>query len=88
MSALLLFGSTFVLVFLLGLQSQFVNRGRALPAFFMSFAIGASNLVMFKLVPDANAAETVAYLSGGPIGIVCAIHFFTWLNRHNKKEIK
>lgn len=83
-SALLLFGSTFSLVFLLGLQSQFVNRGRSIPAFFISFMIGGSNLILFKLAPDASGVQIVAYMTGGPLGIVAAIHFFRWLHRHKR----
>lgn len=82
MSAILLLFSAFSLVFLLGLQSQFVNRGRSAPAFFISFAIGGSNLILFKLAPEASGVEMLAYMTGGPIGIVCAIRAFRWW--HNR----
>lgn len=88
MTALLLFLSTFGLVFLLGVQSQFVNRGRALPAFFISFFIGAGNLLMLKLAPNASPLEMAAYMSGGPIGIVCAIHFFAWLHKKKNERLQ
>lgn len=62
MTALWLFGSTFLLVFALGLQSLNVNGGHYVAAFVTSFAIGGANLVLFKLAPDASGVEIVAYL--------------------------
>jgi hypothetical protein len=76
MTAAWLFMSTFVLVMTLGLQSQFVNNGHYLPAFCNSLMIGASNLVLFKLAPDATGIEIAAYLSGGPFGIVTSMYAF------------
>ena len=73
MNALLLFGSTLALVFFLGLQSLNVNGGRYLAAFITSFGIGAANLALFKLAPDASGLEIAAYLSGGPVGIVASM---------------
>lgn len=70
MTALALFGSTCGLVFFLGLQSLNVNSGRFLAAFVTSFGIGLGNLVLYKLAPDANGGEIIAYLCGGPVGIV------------------
>lgn len=78
MTAAALFASTFALVFFLGLQSLVVNSGHRLAAFCNSFAIGAANLVLFKLAPDASGAEIVGYLSGGPFGIVSAMVVFRW----------
>lgn len=77
MTAIALFVSTYLLVMFLGAQSLFVNHGRYTQAFFNSFAIGLSNLVLFKLAPDASGCEVAAYLSGGPLGIVSAM----WLLR-------
>lgn len=78
MSLLALFASTFALVFFLGLQSLNVNRGHYLAAFITSFGIGASNLVVLKLAPNATAVEMVAYLTGGPFGIAASM----WVHRH------
>lgn len=72
-TAALLFCSTYVLVFALGLQSLNVNGGHYAAAFFTSFAIGASNLVLFKLAPDAGPFEIAAYMAGGPLGIISAM---------------
>lgn len=73
MTALYLFGSTFVLVFALGFQSLNVNGGHYWLAFFTSFAIGAANLVLYKLAPNANVVEMGAFLLGGPFGIVASM---------------
>lgn len=72
----LLLLSTFALVFCLGLQSQLVNNGHFAGAFFNSLAIGAANLVLFKLAPEATGWEVAAYLAGGPFGIVASMAFY------------
>jgi len=73
MTALALLASTFALVFALGMQSQLVNNGHYVGAFFNSLAIGTCNLVLFKLAPEASGLEVAAYLAGGPFGIVAAM---------------
>lgn len=81
--AAFLFGSTFVLVFFLGLQSRNVNTHQYVAAFFTSFGIGASQLVLYKLAPNAGAPEIAAYLLGGPCGITTAM----WTHRRfTRKE--
>lgn len=80
MSALYLLVSTFGLVFALGLQSQLVNNGHFVAAFFNSAAIGSCNLVLFKLAPDASGFEIAAYLAGGPFGIVASM----WVYRRTR----
>lgn len=77
MNAAILFASTFALVFALGMQSLNVNGGHYKAAFFTSFLIGGSNLVLLKLGPDATGWEITAYLTGGPLGIVLSM----WLHR-------
>lgn len=77
MNALLLFASTFALVFFLGLQSLNVNGGHYRAAFVTSFGIGVANLILFKLAPDASSAEIAAFLAGGPFGIVSSM----WAHR-------
>jgi hypothetical protein len=83
LAALFLLMSTFSLVFCLGLQSQLVNNGHFAAAFFNSLAIGAANLVLFKLAPDASGWEVAAYLAGGPFGIVASMVFYR--RRYAKK---
>lgn len=78
MTAAALFASTLALVFTLGLQSQLVNNGHYVGAFFNSLAIGASNLVLYRLAPEATGIEVAAYLAGGPIGIVAAMYVYRY----------
>ena len=78
MNLLALFASTFALVFFLGLQSLNVNRGHYIAAFLTSFGIGASNLIVLKLAPNATVVEMAAYLTGGPFGIIASM----WVHRH------
>ncbi len=73
MNEIMLFGSTFVAVFALGMQSLNVNGGHLRAAFMTSFLIGASNLVILKLVPNATVSEMAAYLIGGPFGIAASM---------------
>lgn len=73
MTALLIFCSTFILVFALGFQSLNVNNGHYRMAFLTSFAIATSNLVLYKTVPDANWLEIGAYLTAGPFAIVASM---------------
>ena len=73
MTELALFASTFALVFALGMQSLNVNGGHYKAAFINSFLIGASNLVVLKVVPHANVMKMCAYLMGGPFGIITSM---------------
>lgn len=81
MTAVALFASTYVLVFALGLQSLNVNGGHYRAAFITSLAIGGSNLVLFKLAPEASGLEIFAYLAGGPLGIVSAMRAHPYIVR-------
>ena len=84
MIELALFASTFVLVFLLGFQSLNVNGGHYVAAFLSSFGISFSQLVLYKLVPDANWTEIAAYMAGGPFGIVFSMYAHRrWMGRRN-----
>jgi hypothetical protein len=73
MTELTLFASTFVLVFALGAQSLNVNNGHHIAAAFTSFIIGAGQMVLFKLAPNASWSEIAAFLSGGPFGITASM---------------
>lgn len=77
MTALLIFTSTFILVFALGFQSQNVNKGHYKMAFLTSFAIGISNLVLFKTLPQSGWLEIGAYLIAGPFAITASM----WAHR-------
>jgi hypothetical protein len=81
-TAALLFAATFGVVFALGLQSLNVNGGHKVLAFVTSFAIGISNLVLFKVLPGpTDAWQIAAYLLGGPFGIVASMLAHPWLVR-------
>lgn len=60
MTEFLLFASTFAVVFFLGLQSQNVNGGHYLLAFGTSFWIGASQLALYRYMPNPTLTETIA----------------------------
>lgn len=79
MNELLLFASTFVIVFGTGLQSLNVVHGLRLAAFITSYVIGAGTLLMLNLAPNANWTEVAAFLSGGPFGMVASMDAHPWL---------
>lgn len=88
MNALILFLSTWALVLFLGLQSLNVNGGHRLLACLTSFGIGAANLTVLKIMPGPTSTiEILAYLAGGPIGIVTSMLIHPWMVRvlGNKK---
>ena len=80
-TAALIFSSTFVLVFALGFQSLNVNNGHYKAAFFTSFAIALSNLVLFKTVPQAGTLDIAAYLTAGPFAIVASMKAHDWWHK-------
>lgn len=84
MTELALFVSSFLTVLLLVVQSANNTHGYMARAFWTSFAIGASQLLLYRLMPDANTTEIVAYLCGGPFGNIAA----QWLRRHDIARIK
>ncbi len=77
MTALIIFVSTFVMVFGLGFQSLNVNNGHYKAAFLTSFVISVSNLILLKTVPQADWLEIAAYTTSGPFAIV----FSMWAHR-------
>lgn len=82
MTELALFASCFVSVFALGFQSQNVNQGHYVAAFMTSFAIGGGHLILYRLMPEANTSQIVAYLMGGPFGITASmIVHRRWMQR-------
>lgn len=84
MTILALFASSFILVLALGLQSLNVNNGHYWAAAFTSLFIGSSQLVLFKLAPDSNMLEMVAFVSGGPLGITASM----WMHPRLAKMLK
>jgi hypothetical protein len=86
--AILLFASTFAVVFLLGLQQLLVHGRRYRLAFLNSVLIGLSQLALFKIVPhQTTLVEIACYLSGGPLGIIAAMWFHDHIaNRYRKGD--
>ncbi len=82
MNALLLFGSTFVLVFALGLQTQLTYDGYYKSSFANSLLISVAQLGALQIVHANTVVDYAAYLLGGPIGIVTSMYIF---RNHIKK---
>lgn len=87
-TALVIFVCTFSVVLALGLQSLNVNRGHRVMAFCTSFVIASCNLMLLKIVPKPTGLiEDVAYILGGPFGIVTSMwlhpRLVGWLNPKN-----
>ncbi|MBU1447019.1 MAG: hypothetical protein KKF58_01785 [Gammaproteobacteria bacterium] len=76
MDALLLFLGSFFTVFALGFQQNNVHHRRYQAAFMNGIVIGIMNLLVLRIAPSASPSEMLAFLMGGPLGIVAAI----WLN--------
>ena len=87
MTELTLFASTFILVFALGAQSLNVNNGHYWAAAFTSFAIGSSQMVLFKLAPHASWSEITAFVMGGPFGITASMWAHPRLTKLLKRNI-
>lgn len=82
MNALFIFACTFGVVLALSLQSLNVMGGHKALAFVTSFSIGACNLVLLKIVPQPTAwIENIAYLAGGPFGVLAAMRWHPVLVR-------
>ena len=82
MKELLLFGSAFGAVFLLGFQSIAVNSGYRTLALVNSALIGVMNLGLFKLVPHVEGfTQAVIYVAAGPLAILCAMEVHAWMRR-------
>ena len=89
-TALSLFASTYLIVFLLGFQSLNVNQGYRAMSMITSLGIGISNLLLFRIVPnmDTSWINVSAYLLGGPLGIVSSMHFHSWLLQKKREKAK
>ena len=72
---ILLFLSSFLIVFLLGLQSKNVNGNHYLLAALTSAGIGICNFYVIRSVPAQQLTwqAFLGYVSGGPVGIVLSM---------------
>lgn len=87
MIELLLFGSTFIAVFSLGLQSLNVNQNHYLAAALTSIAISSGHILLYRYMPQAVAGEIAAYYLGGILGITSSmwVHART-LGRRRRRD--
>jgi len=74
-SASIVFGSTFLTVFALGLQSLNVNQGHYLAAALTSGAISSGHLWLYKVMPNPTWFDLGGYYLGGIAGIVTSMWF-------------
>lgn len=83
MIELAIFGSTFLAVFALGLQSLNVNQGHYLAAGLTSVAISSGHIALYRWMPQAEALQMLAYYAGGITGITSSM----WFHRTAKRAI-
>lgn len=82
MTALLIFICTYGVVLALTVQHLNINGGHQAMAFFTSVLIGVFNLALLKLIPQPTSAlDLIAYVFGGPLGIVTAMRLHPALMR-------
>lgn len=72
----LMFCGSFVLVFLLGIQSRNVVAGRYLAAVATSFGISISNFIFVKFAATGSIDVFFVNAVGGCLGIACSIFFY------------
>lgn len=72
-----LFASSYVIVFLLGLQSQVVRDKQVFSSFVIATGIGCCELFKLKLAPEASVIDGSFFVLGGSLGIVSSIYFHT-----------
>lgn len=87
MTWLVIFCASFSIVFMLGLQSLSVNGGHELVAFTNSCLIGCVNAFILTVIPKAEGLEIVAYIAGGPLGIVASMRFFRWYRAQKEQRL-
>lgn len=68
-----------------GFQSLNVNNGHYFAAALTSFVVGAMQMILLKLGPDASSIEIGTFVGGGPLGIVACMwaHHRTLGKRHS-----
>lgn len=82
MNALFLFSATFALVLFLGLQQMNVHGGHRALAAVTSLLIAVANITILKIMPGPTGwLEVVAYLAGGPLGILSSMAVHPWIAR-------
>lgn len=75
MDLLIIFGSTFLAVFALGLQSLNVNQGHYIAAATTSTLISTGHIYLYELMPQATLGTRLGYYLGGIAGITASMWF-------------
>lgn len=73
---LLMFAGSFVLVFLLGIQSRNVVAGRYMAAVMTSFGISVSQFIFVKYAATGSYDVFFVNAAGGCLGIAGSIWFY------------
>ena len=87
MSALIIFISQFLVVFILGMQSQMVRDKNIAGAGVGSLLIGISQFFVFSIIGSMGAddllrPEGLAFLLSGPLAIVTSIKVHPYIVKH------
>ena len=87
---LLLFTAQFANVFLLGLNSQFVRDRNMRLCFALSWMISTSQFIYIYVIANTENPMIAFFVSGsgGALGIVVSIKFYTWLDNRKLKDSK
>lgn len=84
---LLMFCSSFFVVFLLGLQSKNVNQSRYFAAIVTSFGISVGQFLFAKYAATGNVTAFLTCAIGGCMGIAFSIWFYdTVLHKRREKK--
>lgn len=84
---LVLFGSSFAVVFFLGLQSKNVMHSRYIAAMITSLGISTANFLFVKYASTGGLTEFGVAATGGMLGIAAAIYSYdTFSKRKNKVQ--
>jgi membrane associated rhomboid family serine protease len=84
---LLVFASSYALVFLLVIQQRTIQASRYLMAFLFSSLIGVVNtLIVRGAVGDDLTWFLIAHCLGGSSGVVCAIWLYDTVLGHKDKS--
>jgi hypothetical protein len=82
----MMFLSSFSIVFLLGLQSQYVRQKLYIPSLCTSTLVGISQLFLYKVAHDSTMADNLGFLIGGVVGTVTSIPAHTFLSKFIKPK--
>ena len=79
-SMITLFFSSFLIIMILGVQSQLVKNKEVIPSFCTALMVGSLQLFLYKTTPNADTSESICYIVGGALGLVSSIYVHNfWL---------